>query len=57
MENLIFSLNTTVPIFLMMVLGYVLHEIGWMDDEFASKLNRFVFKVPPAVWRSGNGRL
>ena len=46
MENLIFSLNTTVPIFLMMVLGYVLHEIGWMDDEFASKLNRFVFKVP-----------
>lgn len=46
MENLIFSLNATVPIFLMMVLGYVLHEIGWMDDEFASKLNRFVFKVP-----------
>lgn len=46
MENLIFSLNATVPIFLMIVLGYVLHEIGWMDDEFASKLNRFVFKVP-----------
>ena len=45
MENLIFSLNATVPIFLMMVLGYVLHEIGWMDDEFASKMNRFVFRV------------
>lgn len=49
MENLIFSLNATVPIFLMMVLGYVLHEIGWMDDEFASKMNRFVFRVPLPV--------
>ncbi len=46
MENLIFSLNATVPIFLMMVLGYVLHEIGWMDDEFASKMNRFRVPLP-----------
>ncbi len=54
MENLIFSLNATVPIFLMMVLGYVLHEIGWMDDEFASKMNRFVFQVPLAVLLFGD---
>ena len=28
MENLIFSLNVTVPVFLMMVLGMALHKIG-----------------------------
>lgn len=53
-ENLIFSLNATVPIFLMMVLGYVLHEIGWMDDEFASKMNRFVFRVSLPVLLFGD---
>lgn len=46
MENLVFSLNATIPVFLMMVLGYVIHRIGWMDDDFASKLNKFVFLVP-----------
>ena len=49
MENLIFSLNATVPIFMMMVLGYIFRKIGWMDDEFAVKLNRFVFLVPLPV--------
>ena len=34
MENLIFSLNATVPIFLMMVLGMVFRKIGWMDAVF-----------------------
>ncbi len=38
----------------MMVLGYVLHEIGWMDDEFASKMNRFVFRVPLPVLLFGD---
>ncbi|MDO4312860.1 MAG: AEC family transporter [Eubacteriales bacterium] len=46
MENLIFSLNATIPVFLMMVLGYIFHKIGWMDDEFAAKMNKFVFLVP-----------
>lgn len=49
MENLIFSLNATIPIFLMMVLGYIFHQIGWMDDIFASKMNKFVFLVPLPV--------
>lgn len=49
MENLIFSLNATIPIFLMMVLGYIFHQIGWMDDVFASKMNKFVFLVPLPV--------
>ncbi len=46
MENLVFSLNATVPVFLMMILGVVLHKIGWIDDTFASKMNQFVFRVP-----------
>ena len=46
MENLIFSLNATVPVFLLMVLGLFLRKIGWIDDYFADKINKFVFRVP-----------
>ena len=46
MENLIFSLNATVPVFLMMLLGLVFRKAGWIDDAFASKMNQFVFRVP-----------
>ena len=49
MENLIFSLNATVPVFLMMILGLVFKKIGWIDDVFASKMNKFVFMVPLPV--------
>ncbi len=45
MENLMFSLNATVPVFLTMVLGFVLHKWRVIDDSFASKLNQFVFKI------------
>lgn len=44
-ENLIFSLNATVPVFLMMVLGYLLRRTGRIAEEFADKLNTFVFKI------------
>ena len=49
MDNLIFSLNATVPIFLLMVLGYVLNRIGWFDDDLAEKVNKFVFRIPLPV--------
>ena len=42
MENLIFSLNATVPIFLLMILGFLLKKLGVIDDVFASKMNKFV---------------
>ena len=38
MDNLVFSLNATVPIFLMMILGLFFNKIGWMDEEFANKM-------------------
>ena len=49
MDNLIFSLNATVPIFLMMLLGLLFRKIGWIDEVFASKMNKFVFLVPLPV--------
>lgn len=49
MDNLLFSLNATVPVFLMMVLGLVFRKLGWLDETFADKMNKFVFMVPLPV--------
>ena len=49
MENLIFSLNATIPIFLMMLLGMLFRKLGWMDEVFAAKMNKFVFLIPLPV--------
>lgn len=45
LENLIFSLNATMPIFLMMVVGWILKKIGWVDDKSTAVLNKIVFRV------------
>ena len=45
MENLIFSLNATIPIFALMVLGYLFRKIGLIDERSASWMNKFVFKA------------
>ncbi|MCR5666786.1 MAG: AEC family transporter [Eubacterium sp.] len=45
MENLLFSLNTTIPIFLVMVLGYFLRRINLLNDNFVTIVNKFNFKV------------
>ena len=49
MKNLIFSMNATIPIFLMMLLGMLFRKLGWMDEVFAAKMNKFVFLVPLPV--------
>lgn len=50
MDSLIFSLNATAPVFLMMVLGMLFRKLGWLDKDLAEKLNTFVFRVPlPAL--------
>ena len=54
MDNLVFSLNATVPIFLMMILGLFFNKIGWMDEEFANKMNKFVFRIPLPVLLFGD---
>lgn len=45
MEQLLFSLNATIPVFLVMVIGYVLKEIHMMDEPFVKTLNTFNYKV------------
>ncbi|MBQ7434140.1 MAG: AEC family transporter [Lachnospiraceae bacterium] len=45
MENLIFSLNATVPIFLMMVAGMLFRKIGIFTKEVTAKMNKFVFTI------------
>lgn len=45
MENLIFSLNATLPIFLTMILGWFFRRVGLMDEAFVSRLNKFVFNA------------
>ena len=50
MENLVFSLNATVPVFLMMVLGLLFKKIGFIGEELADQMNKFVFLVPLPVW-------
>ena len=45
MDNLIFSLNATVPLFLVMVLGLFFKSIKLFNDNFLSGMNTFVFKV------------
>lgn len=49
MENLIFSLNATVPVFAMIILGMFFKKLGIIDDVFASKMNKFVFLIPLPV--------
>ena len=45
MDNLIFCLNATVPVFLMMLLGFLFRQVGFVDKAFADKINGFVFKA------------
>lgn len=49
MGNLIFSLNATVPVFAMIILGMLFKKIGIIDDVFASRMNKFVFLIPLPV--------
>lgn len=45
MSNLIYSLNATMPIFLVMVVGYFLRQIKMLNDEFIKAANKFNFNV------------
>ncbi|MCI9176281.1 MAG: AEC family transporter [Lachnospiraceae bacterium] len=45
MENFIFSVNVTIPIFLVMVLGWGLKQGGMLNDNFVTAANKFNFQV------------
>lgn len=44
-KSLVFSLNATIPIFMIMVAGYVLKRIGFLKDVATDNINMLVFKV------------
>ena len=45
MDSFLYSINATVPIFLVMIVGWVIKQIGVIDDHFANVANKYVFKV------------
>ena len=45
MDNLFFALNATVPVFMMMIIGYILMKLKVIDEVFAGRMNNFVFKI------------
>lgn len=45
LNNLIFCLNATVPIFFLILLGMFLRKIQLVDDAFTARLNTLVFRV------------
>ena len=53
MEQLFFSLNATIPIFLTMMIGYFLKQIKMVDEPFIKTLNKLNYNVtlPVLVFR------
>ena len=45
MNSFIYSINSTVPIFLVMIVGWAIKQLGVIDDHFANVANKYVFKV------------
>lgn len=45
MGNLIFSLNATLPVFGVILIGYVLGRIGLVDEPFIRTANRLNFQI------------
>lgn len=45
MDSFIYSLNATVPVFLVMIMGNVLRRIGMLDRHFSDVADKLVFKV------------
>lgn len=45
LENLIFSLNSALPLFFVMAIGYMIRQKKWIDDGFVKMANNIIFYV------------
>ena len=45
MDNFIFSINSTMPVFLVILLGYILKVRGFLTEQFADMANKFCFNI------------
>lgn len=54
MENFIFALNSTIPVFLVILLGWFLKKVGILNEAFNKAANTYVFKcaLPISLFRS-----
>lgn len=54
LNHFIFALNATVPVFLIIVLGYFLQRVHFLNDAFNKTANEYVFRcaLPISLFRS-----
>lgn len=54
MNHFIFALNATIPVFLIIVLGYFLQKMNFLNDAFNKTANEYVFRcaLPISLFRS-----
>ena len=45
MDSLLFALNAVAPIIIMVIIGYCLKKIGFMNETFAKMANKVVFRI------------
>ena len=45
MQNLLFSLNATLPVFLVIVAGYALGRMGFLPPAFCKASDKLTFKI------------
>lgn len=45
LDNLLFSLSVTAPIFLVMAAGWLLRRVHWIDDTFVETGSRLVYRL------------
>lgn len=45
MQHFLFSINATMPVFLVMVCGWVLMRLGLLNQEFTTVADRYVFRI------------
>lgn len=45
MQNFMFSINATIPIFIVIIIGYILKERKILNNEFADVANKLVFQI------------
>ena len=44
-DNLIFSVNAILPVFIMVILGWILKNKGFLPEDFFTYADKFVFKI------------
>ncbi len=56
MENLLFSINGTLPIFIIMLIGIIVRRLKIVNDEYVSQANKLNFKIAMPVMLFQNVR-